>query len=471
MRREAWWLAALLFGGALAGCSGGTSGPTCSFNDPAVLAQSSWPKFRHDRQNTGSLQAAAVMPNPGTPPRPPRWVFPPLPQSKGPFAASPVISLPPQSSVGETRNVIYIGSTDGTMYAVFDDGTQKTDFAFSITGRITSTVLLTARDGADAVFVGGGDGAVYGLTASGGAQATYWPSLIGGLVGASPTLGGDGTVYVGSVNGIFAGVCPNGVERFVLSYAGIQSSPAQGADATLYFGADDSQLHAVQPDGTTRWAFSAAGPILAAPVFDLDTNSIYVADTAGFVFKVGNDGKAARGPGAFQFPLLPEHCARLCFGGVNAELPCAVDSDCPGSSCSTDCGIASSPAVAEDHLYFGSNDGYLYAINKCTGHTDWKLHTGGEIASSPAVAIGGPPSPTTCPLPASPVVDPRIVVVGSNDGNVYFVEDKVDSSGNFVGNVGTFPIGSAVRSSPAIGSDGTVYVGADDGRLYAIAPQ
>jgi outer membrane protein assembly factor BamB len=403
-----------------------------------------------------------------------RWVFPPSGQSpcpsgtpepaKGVFAASPVLN--------STEARIYIGSTDGTLYALnTSDGTQNTNFNFSILGTepITSTALLATRDNGDAVYVGGGDGLLYGLTATGSALADNWPALIGNLISASPTLGNDGTVYVASLAGLLAGVCPNGVERFVLSYAGIQSSPAQGADATLYFGADDSQLHAVQPDGPVKWTFSAAGPILAAPVFDLDTNSVYVADTAGFVFKVGTDGKAGRGPGAFQFPLTPEHCARLCFGGVNAERPCAVDLDCPGSSCSKDCGIASSPAVAEDHLYFGSNDGYLYAINKCTGHTDWKLHTGGEIVSSPAVALGGPTSPTTCPLSASPVVHPRIVVVGSNDGNVYFVEDKVDASGSFVGNVGTFPIGSAVRSSPAIGSDGTVYVGADDGRLYAIA--
>jgi outer membrane protein assembly factor BamB len=311
------------------------------------------------------------------------------------------------------------------MYAVFDDGTQKTDFAFSIAGRITSTVLLTARDGADAVFVGGGDGFVYGLTASGGAQATYWPPSIGGLVGASPTLGGDGTVYVGSVNGLFAGVCPNGVERFVLSYAGIQSSPAQGADGTLYFGADDSQLHAVQPDGTTKWAFSAAGPILAAPVFDLDTNSIYVADSSGYVFKIGTNGKPDP---TFKFP--PSACA----GNVKA---------CP----------ASSPALAGDHLYLGSSNHNLYAIDKVTGAIVWTVETGDAIESSPAVAING---------------DQRIVVVGSNDGNVYFVQDN---GGSYAQPVPAFNAGSAVRSSPAIGSDGTVYVGADDGRLYAIAPQ
>jgi outer membrane protein assembly factor BamB/PKD repeat protein len=34
----------------------------------------------------------------------------------------------------------------------------------------------------------------------------------------------------------------------------------------------------------------------------------------------------------------------------------------------------------------------------------------------------------------------------------------------------TFTTGGAIRSSPAIGADGTIYVGSDDGRLYAIKP-
>ncbi|HEX7407839.1 MAG TPA: PQQ-binding-like beta-propeller repeat protein [Candidatus Binatia bacterium] len=441
MRREAGWLATVLLCGVWVGCS--SSGPaTCSFNDPPSFPAVSgptphpWQKFRYDHQNTGAVLNPNVVNNPMC-----RWVFPPSGKSpcpsgtpgpaKGRFAASPVLN--------STEARIYIGSTDGTLYALnTSDGTQNTNFNFSTLGTepITSTALLATRDNGDAVYLGGGDGLLYGLTATGSALADYWPASIGNLISASPTVGNDGTVYVASLAGLLAGVCPNGVERFVLSYAGIQSSPAQGADATLYFGADDSQLHAVQPDGPVKWTFSAAGPILAAPVFDADTNSIYVADNYGYVFKIGTDGKPDP---TFAFP--PSACA----GNVKA---------CPPSS----------PALAGDHLYLGSSNHNLYAIDKVTGAIVWTVETGDAIESSPAVAING---------------DQRIVVVGSNDGNVYFVEDKVDSNGNFIGNVGTFPIGpavgsspaTAVRSSPAIGSDGTVYVGADDGRVYAIAPQ
>jgi outer membrane protein assembly factor BamB len=111
--------------------------------------------------------------------------------------------------------------------------------------------------------------------------------------------------------------------------------------------------------------------------------------------------------------------------------------------------IFSSPALAGDRLYVGSDDGNLYAVDATSGAVVWAFATSDAIVSSPAVATGG----------AQP-----IVVVGSSDGNVYFIRDD----GATASLAAMFPIGAAVRSSPAIGSDGTVYIGADDGRVYAI---
>ena len=443
-----WGLLAVL-ASTLAACSGGgDSTPTCSYDDPAAAAVSSpWPKFHHDQQNTGTVVNANVASNPGTC----LWVFPPggtdscsnalSTPAKGAFAASPVIS-------GDGKR-IYIGSADGTLYALnTSDGTQlaSTDFSFSIAQPITSTALVARRAAGEVVFVGAGD-TFYGLTNTGAAQPTYWPNAIGGSISASPSLVGDGTVCVDSPNGTFVGVCPNGVARFAVSTGGSQSSPAQGPDGTLYFGANDRQLHAVQLNGTINWSFSAAGPVLAAPVFDTATNSIYVADRAGRVFKVIAGGRLD---------------ASFAFGPVGP--------------------ISSSPALAEDHLYFGSDDGNLYVIDKCTGALAWNfpLPTGGAVVSSPAVVVEGVLRATTCTVTApSP---PRTVIFGSNSGRVYFVEDN----GNEGTALGCFDIATrqpivcpvdpplaadspnAVRSSPAISSDGTVYVGADDGRVYAI---
>jgi outer membrane protein assembly factor BamB len=423
------WGVLLLLAGAIAACSGGDSGPTCSYDDPAAAAVSSpWPKFHHDEQNTGAVANVQLS---GTPTC--RWVFPPggadscstalTTPGKGAFAASPVIS--------NDGSRIYIGSADGTLYALnTSDGTQlaSEDFSFSTSEPIGSTALVARRAEGEVVFVGSGAGLLYGLTSTGGAQAAYWPNGIGGFISASPSLEEDGTVFVNSMNGTFTGVCPNGIARFALTGWSSQSSPAKASGGTLYFGADDRQLHAVEPNGIIDWSFSAWGPIRAAPVFDTATYSIYVADQTGRVFKVEEDGR----------PDLS-----FAFGPAGP--------------------ISSSPALAEDHLYFGSDDGNLYVTDKCTGALAWQFATAGAVRSSPAVAIitSEPLQPTTC----SAAVHQRIVVVGSDDGYVYFLQDN----GTSVALVTAFSIGAPVSSSsPAIGSDGTVYIGASDGRVYAI---
>lgn len=427
------WMIAALLCGALAACGGGgDDGATCSMSNPAKLAQSSWPKFRHDLQNTGSVENAAVRANPGRL----RWTFPPLGQSpKGSFIASPVISVP-QPGSAETRNLIYIGSNDGRLYAVFDDGTQNAAFSFQSTEPITSTALVAVRDGADALFVGGADGFLYGLTATGTAQASSWPATVSGFVSAAPTIGADGTVYVASQAGALLGVCPNGIDRFAYSTAEIESSPAQGPDGTVYFGASDGLLRAVQyvdhyHTALAKWTFSTAKPIRTAPVAELDpsTNqvkSIYVGDTTGHFYKITATGQP---DAAFRFTP-----------------------DVAGAA-------ISSPALAGNRLYFTSEDGHLYAVNKNTGDIVWALPIGTGVVS--------PSSPLSSPAVATNGTQPPVIVVGSNaaNGAVYFVQDN-DTSAALL--VPAFVIGAPVHSSPAIGRDGTVYVGADDGRLYAI---
>ncbi len=57
------------------------------------------------------------------------------------------------------------------------------------------------------------------------------------------------------------------------------------------------------------------------------------------------------------------------------------------------------------------------------------------------------------------------VYVGSNDNKLYAINPKSGVK------LWEFETGHRVFSSPAIGSDGTVYVGSEDKKLYAINPK
>ncbi len=61
------------------------------------------------------------------------------------------------------------------------------------------------------------------------------------------------------------------------------------------------------------------------------------------------------------------------------------------------------------------------------------------------------------------IAQDRTIYVGSDDGNLYAINPN--------GTLGwRFKTGDSIWSSPAIGYDGTVYVGSNDGNLYAINP-
>ena len=128
--------------------------------------------------------------------------------------------------------------------------------------------------------------------------------------------------------------------------------------------------------------------------------------------------------------------------------------------------VVSSPAVVDGVIYVGSNDGNLYALDQQTGAKKWAFSTGARVASSPAVNHG-------------------LVYFGSYDGNFYAVDTasgklrwKFRNAGErrFAATHlhGSLPVGETMPdpfdvylSSPAV-SNGAVYFGSGDGNIYAL---
>jgi len=109
--------------------------------------------------------------------------------------------------------------------------------------------------------------------------------------------------------------------------------------------------------------------------------------------------------------------------------------------------IISSPAVvsSKNTVFVGSYDGYLYCLSRLDGKLLWKFKTDGPIVSDPAVTDDG-----------------NTVIFGSNDSYVY----AVNISGKLLWK---FKTSSEVRSGPVISPDKTIYIGSFDGYLYALS--
>jgi outer membrane protein assembly factor BamB len=128
--------------------------------------------------------------------------------------------------------------------------------------------------------------------------------------------------------------------------------------------------------------------------------------------------------------------------------------------------VSSTPAIADGVLYVVSYDGKLYAINAATGATKWKFATEGEHRFEAKGLDGLEPKNQTMADPfdiylSSPVVVQGAVYFGSGDGNLYAVNAE---SGELKWK---FKAGDVIHASPAF-SNGLVYVGSWDSYFYAI---
>jgi len=128
--------------------------------------------------------------------------------------------------------------------------------------------------------------------------------------------------------------------------------------------------------------------------------------------------------------------------------------------------VPSSPAVAGGLVYFASYDGKFYAVDVKPGNARWKFRTGGERRFEAKGIHGMEPKNQTIADPydvylSSPAVAGGAVYFGSGDGNVYAL-DAITGALKW-----KFATGDVVHASPAVDS-GTVFVGSWDSYFYAI---
>ena len=128
--------------------------------------------------------------------------------------------------------------------------------------------------------------------------------------------------------------------------------------------------------------------------------------------------------------------------------------------------IVSSPVLSDGAIYFGGDDGNIYAVEAASGRQLWKHTTGG-------------------PVPCTPAIDNGVVYATSYDGKFYALDAKTggvrwkfatEGERRFEakGIHGLQPKNQTIAdpwdvflSSPIV-AQGAVYFGSGDGNLYAI---
>jgi outer membrane protein assembly factor BamB len=120
--------------------------------------------------------------------------------------------------------------------------------------------------------------------------------------------------------------------------------------------------------------------------------------------------------------------------------------------------VRSQPAVMGEMVYFTSDDGFLYAVDAQRGTLAWRTDIGNALTPEVRKNIG---TNAYDYRQSSPIVVDGEAYVGSLDGNVYAL------SANTGQVIWTYNTNGKVRATPVL-ANGTLYVGSWDGYSYAL---
>ena len=334
------------------------------------------------------------------------------------------------------------------------------------TGRCSGTTPSTP---ARARGPPGGRGAPVGLR-DGGAGLVF------------PAVGLDGTVYVGSLDALYA-ISPRGKLQWTSRRWATLSPPAVAGDGTVYFG-----LRRRAPlrgaGGRLKWAVPLQNCAFSSPALGQRRHRLRRLQ------RLAATAISPAGEIAWRFAGQGPHLGDA--GASCATATCCSARTTPGSTrwapaararaCSRRAArCARHRPWAGRHRLLRLRRRALYALDAAgqtrwvfspappsspprpsppTAPSWWARPTTTSTPSAPTAASGGRCRPAR-PWPRRrPIAADGTVFVGCDDGTVWSI--GADGRRRW-----TYKTGGTVFSSPAIAPDGTVYVGSADGRLYA----
>lgn len=182
-----------------------------------------------------------------------------------PCGASPVVG---------TDGTIYAVLGDNVLYAVKPDGKLKWEFyldawdehSFTSPALDTGNIIIFGSENGDG-------GYIYAVYPNG---ILKWKIFVGRgrPVRASPVIGPDGTIYVGTkahshrIPAQLLAITPEGSIDWVYTVESVHftpddmySTPTVGADGVIYFGAETGFVYALNPDGSLLWKVDTHGGI------------------------------------------------------------------------------------------------------------------------------------------------------------------------------------------------------------------
>jgi outer membrane protein assembly factor BamB len=377
------------------------------------------------------------------------------------------------SSPAVADGVAFIGSDDGSLYAVAAD-TGEELWRFETDGAVRSSPAVAGGR----VYFGSYDGKFYALDAATGELAWLFQTTgerrwraknLDGMTPrdevhtdpwdfylSSPVIAG-GYAYFGTGEGMLYALDADSGEALWELETGdtIHSSPAV-ASGTVYVGNMESRLYAVDAlTGEERWHFQAGTEtqyynqhgLQSSPV--VSENMVYIGGRDGGLHAIdaetGEEAWKFDTSGSWVLGSAAIHEGLLYFGTSDTFTLTAADAQTGAVvfQSSTRTYAYSSPSVAGGIVYIGSCGGVLFAFDALAGEPKWEFRT--EASE----------------------LDPNDILTPEGTWNLLNLFGREYTHESAMAAVEKFLDLGAFLSSPVI-RDGVVYIGSGDGHLYAL---
>lgn len=319
-------------------------------------------------------------------PAQPLWTF----DTGSDISSSPAIAL----GASPDDYTIYIGSGDGRLYAINNQGQQQWAFNIRPTEDDLWFIESAPTIGPEGnIYFGAGYQAPSGdyqgklfaidphnLDAGSGLPELLWTFPAAGTldseVWSSPAIGPGGTLYIGTGGGgegfpvdhnLYALDPANGEMIWSFATEGhFESSPVVGADGTIYIGAigvqspgmegsESNKLYAINPDGTVKWQFNVPCCGWVPSVAIGADGTVYAANDKLYAF--GAENKLISVAGREQALLAAD----------------TVEGDLLGFSVAIDGDILVLGAKGDDVVGINSGSVYTYRWNGTSWEQQQKL--------------------------------------------------------------------------------------------------
>ena len=369
------------------------------------------------------------------------------------------------ATIQNTDSRCTVNATAGTTY-YFQVDTKNPTSRGLVTVSVTDSLWQLSTDGSfvtNSVSVGpdgtlylgttSPDSRLYAVNPDGSLQWTY--SAGASLDLATPAIGPDGTIYFGAFDGKVTALTPAGTVRWQrnLGTGSASIAPALAADGTLYTHHTDGRLYAINSlDGTVKWNFNVGnvGNFYNSAIIAPD-GTVYQGSVDKNLYALNPNGtlrwKFDTGGNMLATPALDAagniYLATYSTSRVISLTPAGVERWVYTGVTGTNA-ISSSPCLSSDGttVYLGATDRKVHALDAATGEPRWTYTTGGFILAS------------------SPAVDSNgVIYIGAYDGKLY----ALYPGGTLKR---TWDTAQSIRSSPVIFGT-TLYLASNDSKLYA----